>query len=215
MIQIQFQNEHLLVVDKPAGVLSVPSQWGAEDFRPVLGKMLELQMNQKIYPVHRLDFDVSGVMLFALTDWAHRKLNATFERREVDKIYQAFSQGGDFHQQQKGEWECRILRGKKRAYEKPWGQIAVTRFQVYQSYPNQIFEWRLFPITGRPHQLRYELYRHHSPILGDILYGSKFKINNGHIALRAIELSFPEELANSLKSPYRFTVNPYHLDELI
>ena len=82
-----------------------------------------------------------------------------------------------------------LLRGKKRAYESPQGKSSITRgVLIAQNH------WNLNPITGRSHQLRYELYRHGHPIIGDELYGSpmKFDVNGmkAGIALRAFEINF-------------------------
>jgi tRNA pseudouridine32 synthase/23S rRNA pseudouridine746 synthase len=214
MIPVVFQNEHVVVIDKPSGFLSVPSRMGAQDPRPVVGLILQEQLTKKIYPVHRLDFEASGIMVFALDSKAHQALNRAFEKREVTKKYQAFSKGGDFSVGSKGTWTCRMLKGKKRAYEKPWGDLAVTQFEVVGQYPPDYYEWTLFPKTGRPHQLRFELFRHGSPILGDKLYsGADFSwivtpSGKGAIALRAVSLIFDTSLTESLGLSEEIQVSP-------
>jgi tRNA pseudouridine32 synthase/23S rRNA pseudouridine746 synthase len=214
MIPIVFQNDQVVVIDKPSGYLSVPSRRGTQDPRPVVGLILREQLAKKIFPVHRLDFEVSGIMVFALEPKAHRALNRAFEKREVTKRYQAFSKGGDFSVGLKGTWTSRIVRGKKRAYERPWGDLAVTQFEVVGQYAPDYYEWNLFPKTGRSHQLRFELFRHGSPILGDTLYGGAkwgFVVSpfgKETIALRAVSLIFKPGLAESLGLSPEIQVSP-------
>lgn len=200
--QIVFKNDQICLVDKPSGYLSIPGRF--KDERPILGLELEQDLATTIYPVHRLDYEVSGIMIYALNKVAHRLLNIAFEQHQVKKCYQAFSQGGQFELGDQGEWRCHLLRGKKRAYEKPWGDLAITQFELVKQSPAQRYEWRLYPQTGRSHQLRYELFRHGSPILGDQLYGSLeqwLPESPGSIALRAVELKFESSLIEKLEIP--------------
>lgn len=200
--KIIYKNNHVCLVDKPSGYLSIPGRF--KDERPILGLELEQDLATPVYPVHRLDYEVSGLMIYALSKEAHRLLNRAFEKQTVKKCYQAFSQGGQFIVGESGEWRCQLLRGKKRAYEKPWGDLAITQFEVVKQSERLCYEWRLYPQTGRSHQLRYELFRHGSPILGDQLYGSTMQwstIDHDSIALRALELKFEEELIQKLEIP--------------
>ncbi|MCX7674360.1 MAG: pseudouridine synthase [Bdellovibrionaceae bacterium] len=249
--QILWQNHQLVVSWKPAGYLSVPSQLGKQDPRPVWGKELEERLTQRLYPVHRLDLAVEGIILFTKTPQAQRLLQKAFETKQVTKWYQAFSFGGSWAKPFEVTWKSKILSGKKRAYERDWGEPSLTvaklvkvwsyadlkqsglepywhapedlaqektdRFKssvgetTYDSTPSpqipvHFYEWKLSPVTGKRHQLRFELYKHQSPILGDELYGSPFSLPGGRIALRAFELSMDTKFAQELKSPARFTI---------
>jgi len=107
------------VVDKAAMVLSVPGRMGEEDDRPVLGRILEKDLGMTLYPVHRLDFEVQGLIMYAKTPAAHRAGNGWFENKIVSKKYSALTLAptADHPQEfQTGvalEWKCRLLRGKK------------------------------------------------------------------------------------------------------
>jgi tRNA pseudouridine32 synthase/23S rRNA pseudouridine746 synthase len=215
MISIIFQNEHLIAVDKPSGFLSVPSRMGVKDPRPVIGRMLQEQLGTQIYPIHRLDFEVSGILIFALTQRSHRDFNRAFEKRLISKKYQAFSTGGHFQVGDKGTWKCYMLKGKKRAYEKPFGDLAITDYEVLCIHHGSIFEWSLWPKTGRSHQLRFELFRHRSPILGDQLYGSNVKLQENQIALRATSLVFNRDLVNLYQIPSELMVTPFKLTSIL
>lgn len=207
MIPIIFQNSELVIVDKPAGLLSVPGRF-ANDPRPILGRVLEEQLGRRLWPVHRLDFEVSGIMTFALNAQSHKKLNSVFERREVHKTYQALAPArGDQPPGVTFEWQSKILRGKKRSYESPAGQEAITHAEWRRegtspaSSEVRLREWILTPLTGKPHQLRFEMFKQGLPIAGDVLYGSDIPWAADGLALRAIKIEWPERLAADLKLP--------------
>jgi tRNA pseudouridine32 synthase/23S rRNA pseudouridine746 synthase len=190
---IVFQNEHFVVVDKAADVLSVPSRMGEDEARPVLGLILEKDLGKTIYPVHRLDYEVQGLIMYAFTPAAHKAGNVWFEQKIVSKKYSALTASAASNEFQTGvplEWKCRLLRGKKRAYESPHGKDSLTIATLVSIDSSGYFHWELSPVTGRSHQLRYELFRHGMPIVGDQLYGSELKFNQEGIALRSFMLDF-------------------------
>lgn len=200
-MKMLFSNKHFLVVDKDHGWLTTPARFADKDTRPVLGLQLQKNLGQKIYPVHRLDFEVSGIVLYALDAQAHQKANDLFENRRVAKTYQALSeaisdekmQTDGIKLEEKLAWKCKILRGKKRSFESPHGKDSLTysvaKGKIEHEKWGESFAWQLSPLTGRSHQLRFEMYRHGFPILGDSLYGSKVKTVQEHsIALRAVKL---------------------------
>lgn len=186
-----FKNEHFIIVDKAPNVLSVPSRMGATDLRPCLGRILEGDLKKSIYPVHRLDFEVQGLIMFALTSKAQQAANRWFENKTVHKTYDAISRSsGQFNPEQSYEWKCKLLRGKKRAYESPHGKDSITHARLLSVDEKGYSHWELNPITGRSHQLRYELFRHNEVILGDSLYGSTENFFGNGIALRAFKIDF-------------------------
>lgn len=207
MIRIVFENTHFVICDKDAGVLSTPSRMGAEDERNVLGTALQKQLGIQIYPVHRLDFEVSGIVMYAKSADAHRKANAWFEHKTVSKTYRALTTSQDYShipanvknprqkfaisEGQNFEWKSRILRGKRRAFESPEGKDSLTMAQYLGLNEQGYLQWDLQPVTGRSHQLRFDLSRHGFPIVGDTLYGSKEAWRGADaIALRAYQIDF-------------------------
>lgn len=201
-LQPEFENEFFLIMNKEAGVLSTPPRF-AEDSRPCLGTELQRTRGRQIFPVHRLDFEVSGLVIYALTADAHRAGNEWFEKKQIQKTYRALTTGPGFeHWPEKlpraeaklevgvtQNWRCRLLKGKKRAFESPQGKDSQTR-ATYWGKQGAYHAWDLQPLTGRSHQLRYELSRHGLPILGDKLYGSAVDFGEDRIALRAYLLDF-------------------------
>ncbi len=190
-----FQNEHFIIVDKFPNVLSVPSRLGKAETRLCLGHILQTDLGKTIYPVHRLDFEVQGLILYALSPQAQKAGNAWFEQKTIKKTYSALTKSpeksaGDFLIGEEMKWTCRLLRGKKRAYESPHGKESETRAKLVFIDESGLSHWELSPITGRSHQLRYELYRHNEPIVGDVLYGSTVPFHSEGIALKAFKIDF-------------------------
>lgn len=204
-MNIVFENADVLIVDKPALWLSVPGR-DPKDERPVLGRELEKKIDAQIFPIHRLDAEVSGLIMYGKTPMFHREANALFENKEIHKTYQAFTSKGAFAPQGERQWETKILRGKKRTYEAAYGKLAVTKATWVREI-KEGWEWRLNPVTGRPHQLRFELAKQGCPIMGDVLYGSKQSWELG-IALRAVTLEMPADFAVKWRLQARYEVTP-------
>lgn len=202
-LPIVFENARLVVVDKPAGWLSVPSRMGAADPRPCVGIALQTQLGCRLWPTHRLDEEVTGLLVFAKDAAAHRVLNAAFAERQVHKTYLATTGGpppADAGLGESHRWTSRLLRGKKRAYLHPAGSEAIT-LATLLAIEGDLLHWQLQPLTGRPHQLRVELARRGCAIVGDVLYGSPRPYGAG-IALRAAALDFSaSEAARALGLP--------------
>lgn len=189
-----FENESFLIVDKPPGTLSVPSRIGAKDPRPCALAIWQAETGARLWAVHRLDAEVSGVLCFAKSPDAHRLASQWFEHRAVKKLYEAVTEGESAPAEPEQRWESRLARGKRRAYEAPFGKPSLTEAQFSgpaEGLPSGLWLWRLIPHTGRPHQIRFELFKHGYPVWGDSLYGAKlaFPLPSA-IALRAVRLDF-------------------------
>lgn len=212
-----YEDENLIVVDKPAGFLSVPSRMGKEDPRPVLGIELQKLIGAPIFPVHRLDEETSGVLLFAKTKLAQSIYSRAFEQHKVQKTYQALTNNAENYQKLSGSvLKNNLFRGKKRSFEAPHGQYAETHVSEIKLFNSTYLMWTLLPKTGRSHQLRVQLSMRGFPIVGDKLYGSNFDFPSElklpaqckpehAIGLRAIALEFEntKELL-SLGTPLAF-----------
>jgi tRNA pseudouridine32 synthase/23S rRNA pseudouridine746 synthase len=162
------EDAHLLVLDKPSGLLTVPAKPPGE--QDCLEARLRAAFPEALL-VHRLDRDTSGVIAFARTRLAQRHLGWQFERRQVTKSYVARVAGrvagesGRVDLPLACDWPNR-----PRQMVTPAGKPAVTDWEVVAREPGAT-RLRLAPLTGRSHQLRVHLAALGHPILGDPLYG--------------------------------------------
>ena len=174
-LDIIYEDEWLAVVNKPAGMLSVP---GKEDVVSVYSMMRER------YPdadgpliVHRLDMSTSGLLVVAKTKQVHQNLQAQFKNRSVGKRYIALLQGSV--SQDAGTVELPLcpnpLDRPRQIVHTGYGKPAVTDFEVLERKDNRT-RIAFYPCTGRTHQLRVHAAHPlglHCPIIGDELYGRK------------------------------------------
>ncbi|MBL4870317.1 MAG: RNA pseudouridine synthase [Robiginitomaculum sp.] len=188
-IDILYADEHTLIINKPAGLLSVPGK------TPEMFDCLESRL-QAIYPhariIHRLDLATSGIMVLAMTHKALRHIGLQFERRHVKKSYKAVVwgevQGGSGHINLPliCDWPNRPLQ--KVDFET--GKSAQTDWHVTRR-ENGFTHLDLHPKTGRSHQLRVHLKEIGHPILGDPLYAHEdaYQASN-RLMLHAHTLAF-------------------------
>jgi len=156
-----------VAVLKPCGVAAVPERAGDD---ACLCALLERQLGRRVYPVHRLDKEVSGVILYALTASAHRLLNTAFERRETHKTYLAVAHGDVTPSRGLISRALREFGSGRMGVDDAKGKPSETRYEVLDR--NDRFSLvRLHPLTGRRHQLRVHLYSIGHPIAGDPRYG--------------------------------------------
>lgn len=170
-LKIVYEDAHLLAIDKPAGLLSVPGR-GADLQDCALHRV------QRQYPsallVHRLDEATSGLLLFALSPATQRAFGSAFEARQIKKIYHAWVHGTEMPEHGvidapiAADWANRPLR----QIDAVSGQAAITHFQLLSKNERLAQSLcRLEPKTGRTHQLRVHMQHIGHPILGDRLYG--------------------------------------------
>jgi len=196
----------LLVVDKPSGLLSVPGK-AAEHSDCLEARARESFPEARI--VHRLDMDTSGVMVLAMNAAAHRHLGLQFERRKTRKTYIAEVWG----QMAADEGEvdlpliCDWPNRPKQMVSFEHGRPALTRWQVLERM-EKTTRVRLFPHTGRSHQLRVHMLALGHPIIGDRFYAEGEALSaSGRLALHAesLELHHPasgERVAFEAECPF-------------
>ena len=185
---ILHEDAEVLLVDKPSGLLSVPGKG------PHLADCL-LSRIQKVFPeallVHRLDRDTSGVMIFAMTPYAQRHLGLQFEKRMTRKTYVARVWGvpsgksGTIDLPLIVDWPNRPLQ--KVCHET--GKSAQTDWRLIKDDGETAYV-RMFPKTGRSHQLRVHMLSIGHPILGDPFYAQGPARGFPRLMLHSEELRF-------------------------
>ena len=185
-IPVLHEDNEILVVDKPAGLLSVPGK--GEDLADCLITRLARAF-PTVRLVHRLDRDTSGVMVFALTEHAQRHLGRQFEDRRVKKTYAARLAGrldpktGTVDLPLTVDWPNRPLQ--KVCHDT--GRPALTDWRVTKATDTET-RVKLMPLTGRSHQLRVHMLALGHPILGDPLYAPDTCADHPRLMLHAEEL---------------------------
>ncbi|HEY8279550.1 MAG TPA: pseudouridine synthase [Bdellovibrionota bacterium] len=180
-IRLITEDEHLVAVRKSAGQLVVADRFGLEKnvLLHQLGELLRSrghkpdESGRDLYPVHRLDRDTSGIVLFAKHEEAHRRLSRMFEGREMKKLYWTLACGSPAWDSCRCEVPLSRAEGKKgrgRALvDLAGGKEAVTDFSIRERMGN--VSWiEARPLTGRLHQIRLHLKVLGHPILFDEAY---------------------------------------------
>ncbi|WNG17374.1 RluA family pseudouridine synthase [Cystobacter fuscus] len=168
-IPVLFEGGGVLAVDKPAGMLVIPGR--SEDSAPSLREVLEAELKRKVFVVHRLDRDTSGVVVFALTPEVHRTLSMAFEAGAVHKHYLALVEGRleapvvvDAALAPARKGRMRVARPGEE------GKPSTTRIQPVEVFSSASLV-EAEPLTGRTHQIRVHLLSLGHPLLVDHQYG--------------------------------------------
>lgn len=166
---ILYEDEHLIVADKPAGLLSIPDRFGNKDS---LLAALERKYG-RIFIVHRLDRETSGVICFARNESAHRHLSIQFERHTADKFYLALLDGVLHHDEgeiDKPIGEHPTISGKMAIVHT--GKPSLTFYRVLERFKRFTLAEALIK-TGRTHQIRVHFQSIGYPLAVDALYGRR------------------------------------------
>lgn len=164
---IVYEDNALIAISKPSGIPSIPERKPSGND---LLSILSSERKEKFYVVHRLDKDVSGVILFAKNQEVHRILNRLFESRLVEKTYIALVHGVIENKEMWIDAPIRRFGSGRMGVDYKKGKPSITHFKVIRRFKYYSL-LKVLPKTGRSHQIRVHLYHVGHPIVGDKLYG--------------------------------------------
>lgn len=208
-LEIIYEDGHLLVINKPAGMVVHPGPGHptgtlvhaalahADDLKGVGGE-------RRPGVVHRLDKDTSGVILMAKDDETHQHLQQQFKQRQVEKCYLALVDGAP--PTPSGRVEAAIgrhptQRKRMSIVSEEDGRMAVTTYHTQEKFPDHTL-LDVYPTTGRTHQIRVHLAFLECPVVGDTVYGRRkpsLPVNRQMLHASSIEVTLPGD-----ESPRRF-----------
>lgn len=164
--EIVFEDEDLILVNKPAGILSIPDRYDPN--RKNLYQTLQKNRSQ-VFIVHRLDRQTSGLIIFAKNSIAHKLLQEQFEGNKVEKYYQCIVHGVPPREGQI-EVPIKMHPHKKLMITHPKGKPSKTAYSVVEDFKRYAF-LQVQIHTGRTHQIRVHFQSIHHPLLVDPEYG--------------------------------------------
>ena len=196
------ETEDYVIADKPSGLLTIAGR-GESRTDDNLADILR-QKYGNIYVLHRLDRDVSGLVMFARNADSHRYYSGLFDTREIDKTYTALVHG---RMSGRGEINKPLSqRGSGRVSVAFDGKHSLTKWRVMKNYGNKYTLVEVSIVTGRRHQIRVHFYSEGHPVAGDNLYGTASSQRNfPRIMLHSWKMKFKDR---SGKNVYAETEPP-------
>lgn len=170
-IRILFEDEHLVVIEKPEGMLSVSTAFDKSKTAHALLK--SYYRPKQVHVVHRLDQDTSGVMLFALSEKARDLLKIMFEKHDIEREYAAIVEG--HLKESSGTWESYLFEDPNyvvhETADPSKGRLAITHYEVRTA--TKKYSWLNLKLeTGRKNQIRVHCQKSGHSVVGDKKYGA-------------------------------------------
>lgn len=187
-IRIIYQDAHLIAIDKPSGMLSVATAFEKGETAHAL---LKGHFHpRKVYVVHRLDQDTSGVILFALSEKGYEGLKQLFEKHDIERSYCAIVEG--IVKPEKGTWQSFLYEDSQyMVHSTPnadEGSLAITHYRV-ENHTSRFSRLILNLETGKKNQIRVHCQDHGHPVVGDKKYGAGTDSGN-RLCLHAQSIAF-------------------------
>ncbi|MBK8492489.1 MAG: RluA family pseudouridine synthase [Saprospirales bacterium] len=217
MLQIIYEDNHLIAVNKPGGVLVQGDETGDKPLSDFVKEYIKQRYDKPgdvfLGVIHRLDRPVSGVVVFARTSKALERMNKLFHDRKVEKVYWAIT--GKRPNPIKGSLTHYILKDREKNVSKAYDQLSnrakdaklseLDYELIGELTGNCLLE--VHPHTGRPHQIRVQLAKMGWPIQGDLKYGYSKANADGNILLHCRKLAFEHPVK---KEPVVIMADPPH-----
>lgn len=220
-LQVIYEDNHIIAVNKPAGVLVQGDKTGDAILPDMVKEYIKVRYQKPgdvfLGLIHRLDRPVSGVVVFARTSKALTRLNEMMKAREIHKTYFAmvFPRPEEFE----GELTHHIIKSDEKnivkALTRPrsGSKEAILTYKVMAELDGKVL-LSVNPLTGRPHQIRAQLSKIGSPIIGDLKYGATYALPKQSIGLHCYEMKFihpvkKEEIVIRAHCPSAFPWNTF------
>lgn len=189
-LEILYEDNHLFIVNKPAGLLTQPTKQEADSLETRAKLWIKEAANKPgnvfLHAIHRLDRPVSGAVTFAKTQKALERLNSAVREKQTIKRYLAWIENAP--KTNVGTLENPLIHENYRAIVHPSGKLARLSYRVLEKQPRKSLV-EIFLETGRYHQIRAQFAHIGCPILGDAKYGSRTPFHENAIALHHDKLS--------------------------
>lgn len=217
MLQIIYEDNHLIAVNKPPGILVHEDETGDKPLSAYVKDYIKDRYDKPgdvfLGVIHRLDRPVSGVVVFARTSKALERMNRLFHDRQVEKVYWAIV--GKRPEELKGHLTHYILKDRERNIVKAYDQLSNRAQDAKLSELDYeligelqgCFLLEVRPHTGRPHQIRVQLAKMGYPIRGDLKYGYPSANPDGNIHLHCRKLAFDHPVKHE---PVSIIADPPH-----
>lgn len=196
-LEVIYEDNHLIAINKPAGLVVQDNEHGLASLEHHVKNYIKIKYKKPgavfLGCIHRLDTNVTGIILYARTSKALIRMNDQFKNREIQKIYAALIRrkpqpmaGTLSHWLKKDP-----KQNKTKLYheEQEGSKKAVLHYEFINT-ANHCFLLKVNPITGRPHQIRVQLARTFTGIVGDVKYGQTKPTADKSIYLHALGLTF-------------------------
>lgn len=214
-VEILYEDDYLIAINKEHGILTIPDRF--DPLRPNLLKDLKDKYTD-IIPVHRLDKNTSGIVLFAKSPETHSLLSQQFEAREIQKYYSALVDGHPTPESGLIDIpiaESTTQRGKMIAHKR--GKASSTKYKIVNKW-GSFSELYLQILTGRMHQIRVHLQYLGHPLIVDDLYGRRNAFYVSEIKKKYNTSKYTEEKPILTRSPLHATrivfFHPHNQNEI-
>lgn len=196
-LEVLYEDNHLIAVNKPAGLVVQDNEYGLASLEHHVKSYIKIKYNKPgavfLGCIHRLDTNVTGIVLFARTSKALTRMNDQFKNRLIQKTYAALIRRKP--QPMAGTLEHWLKKDPKQNktklyHEEQSGSKKAILHYEFINTANHCFLVKVRPITGRPHQIRVQLARTFTGIVGDVKYGQTKPTSDRSIYLHALGLLF-------------------------
>ncbi len=205
-LNILYEDNHVIVVYKPANILSQGDATNDKDLLTMVKEYIKIKYNKpgNVYVglVHRLDRPVEGIMVFAKSSKAASRLSKQIQNHEFKKHYLALVEGS--FSEKTGEYKDyleKLENGNTIVTDSKNGKESVLKYEVFNTIDN-ISLVRIELITGRHHQIRVQFSSRNHPLIGDSRYGT---MNGANICLCSYQLSFIHPISKKIMN---FEIKP-------